>query len=86
MEKRDYDISALPHHCREIALQIGVDNLFKISEAVGGEYVFIPEKGNLLKYFQQKWIREDRAAGMTLEKKEKKHNISVPTVRRKLKK
>ena len=86
MEKRDYDISALPHHCREIALQIGVDNLFKISEAVGGEYVFIPKKGNLLKYFQQKWIREDRAAGMTLEQNEKKHNISVPTVRRKLKK
>ncbi len=86
MEKRDYDISALPHHCREIALQIGVDNLFKISEAVGGEYVFIPKKGNLLKYFQQKWIREDRAAGMTLEQIAKKHNISVPTVRRKLKK
>ena len=86
MEKRDYDISALPHHCREIALQIGVDNLFKISEAVGGEYVFIPKKGNLLKYFQQKWIREDRAAWMTLEQIAKKHNISVPTVRRKLKK
>lgn len=86
MKKRDYDISALPHHCREIALQIGVDNLFKISEAVGGEYVFIPKKGNLLKYFQQKWIREDRAAGMTLEQIAKKHNISVPTVRRKLKK
>lgn len=86
MGKKDYDIEALPYHCKKIARRIGVENLFKISEEVGGEYIFIPKRENLLKYLQQKWIREDRAAGMTLEQIAKKHNISVPTVRRKLKK
>lgn len=86
MERHDYDIEALPYHCKKIAQQIGVDNLFKISEAVGGEYFFVPKKNNLLKYFYPKWIKEDRAAGMTIEQIAGKHNISVYTVRRSLKK
>ncbi len=86
IEKNSCNIEDLPYHCRKIAARIGVGNLFKISEEVGGEYIFIPKKENLLKYFQREWIRDDRAAGMTLEQIAKKHNISVPTVRRKLKK
>lgn len=85
MEKNSCDIEGLPYHCKKIAARIGVGNLFKISEEVGGEYIFIPKKENLLKYFQREWIRDDRAAGMTLEQIARKHNISVPTVRRKLK-
>ena len=84
METRNYDIEVLPYHCKKIAQRIGVDNLFKVSEAVGGEYLYMPKKSNLLKYFRQGWIREDRAAGMTLEQIAEKHDVSVDTVRRTL--
>lgn len=86
MDRYDYDIDLLPYHCKKIAERIGVDNLFKVSEAVGGEYLFIPKKNNLLKYFRRKWIKEDRAAGMTMGQIAEKHKISVDAVRDTLRK
>ena len=85
MKKDSYDIESLPCDCKKIAQRIGVDNLFKVSEAVGGKYIYIPKKDNLLKYLHQEHIREDRAAGMTLEQIAGKYNISIDTVRRTLK-
>lgn len=85
MDLNDYDIESLPYHCKKIAKKIGVDNLLKMSEEVGGEYLFIPKKDNLLRYFYTKWIREDREAGMTHRQIAEKYNISEDTVRRRLK-
>lgn len=82
MDKNSYDIEALPYHCRKIARSIGLDNLLKVADAVGGEYLFIPKRNNLLKHLRRQYIKEDLAAGMTREQVAEKYNISVRQVYR----
>lgn len=84
MDKDVYDIEKLPYNWKKIAQHIGIDNLIRLTEAMGGEYLFIPKKENLLKCFRPDSIRKDRDDGLTYEEIAKKHGISVDTVRRAL--
>lgn len=81
-----YDIGALPPNFQRIARQIGVENFISLTEAVGGEYIFIPKKDNLLRYFHESQMKEDRSRGMTFQQIADKHGLSVDTVRRTLRK
>lgn len=88
MDKNGYDIENLSPDIRKMAQQIGVDNLIKVTEALGGRYLFIPKKENLLMCFyrgmRNEEIRADQQKGMTYEQIAQKHGISVSTVCRAL--
>lgn len=86
MDKERYDIEKLPYNWKKIAQHIGIDNLIRLTEAMGGEYLFIPKKDNLLKCFLPDSIRKDRGDGLTYEEIAKKYDISVRTVLRILQK
>lgn len=77
-----YDIGALPPNFQLIARQIGVENFISLTEAVGGRYIFIPKKDNLLRYFHKGQMKEDRSHGMTFQQIADRHGLSVDTVRR----
>lgn len=86
MTEKDYNIDDLPYNCRRIARRIGIDSLIGLTEAVGGEYLFIPKKENLLKYFRVSQMKRDRKTGMTYKQLSQKYDLSKDSVRRILKK
>ena len=80
------ELRDLPHNARRIAEHIGKENLIKLSEAVGGRYLYIHKKDDLMRYLNKAALKQDRENGMTYEALAKKYNISVDSVRRTVRK
>lgn len=80
------ELRELPYNARLIAEHIGKENLIKLSEAVGGRYLYIHKKDALMRYLNKAALKQDRQNGMTYEALAKKYNISVDSVRRTVRK
>jgi len=66
---------------RKIAETVGIENLYKISVATGGNRVYIPKKEHLFKeYFQQEIIREYKEGSTTFAKLAIKYGLCEKTV------
>ncbi len=80
------ELRELPYNARRIAEHIGKENLIKLSEAVGGQYLYIHKKDALMRYLNKAALKQDRQNGMTFGQLAEKYNISVDSVRRTLRK
>ncbi|MCI8775657.1 MAG: hypothetical protein HFI50_17450 [Lachnospiraceae bacterium] len=81
----DLQLSDLPYPMKDYAAAIGINGIIKLSEAAGGQNIYIPNKENLLNYATARHIKEDRKKGISISEISKKYQISRGTVYNKLK-
>lgn len=84
-EKYDLKLSDLPFPMKNYAEAVGINGFIKLSEAAGGQNIYIPNKENLLNYATARHIKEDRDRGLTVSEICEKYQISHGTVYNKLK-
>lgn len=83
--KYDLRLSDLPYPIKDYAAAVGISGIIRLSEAAGGQNIYIPNKENLLNYATARHIKEDREKGVTISEISRKYQISRGTVYNKLK-
>ncbi len=83
--KYDLKLSDLPSPMKSYAEAVGINGFIKLSEAAGGQNIYIPNKENLLNYATARHIKEDYRNGLSISEISIKHQLSRATVYNKLK-
>lgn len=81
-EVNELAIEDLPEPYRGYAACIGIDNLFKLSELVGGKNVYIPISDSILLLANKKKIVQEYKSGISVKCLANKYSISTDTVYR----
>lgn len=80
--KSKLTISMLPDGlCREIAEEIGADNLLKLSTMMGGMTFYMPRKESVLRTLRDIKIREEYNNGNNSVELSRKYNVSERWIR-----
>ena len=58
--KTEITVEMLPEQYRELADEIGVENLLKLSHLIGGCNTYIPKEERLTRMVRDEMIKEDR--------------------------
>ena len=79
--KSKLTISMLPDGlCREIAEEIGADNLLKLSTLIGGMTIYIPRKESVLRALRNIKIKEEFNGNNSVELS-RKYNVCEQWIR-----
>lgn len=75
-DAKEISIDQLPSEsCQTVAHAIGIENMLKLSDIIGGVTFYLPKRKDILKFIRNKRIKEEFNGGNTVELS-KKYGIS----------
>lgn len=84
-EVNELTIEDLPEPYRGYAACIGIDNLFRLSELVGGKNIYIPIPDSIILLANKKKIVREYKSGVSVKKLAEQYNVSTDTIYRYIK-